>query len=194
MEIRELSKDEYEAGLALAWSVFQVYEAPDYSQEGTQSFYTAIRDPAYIEQLRMYGAFARERLVGVIATRGGGEHIALFFVDGAFHRQGVGKALFLRACADNLSGKLTVNASPYALEVYHHLGFEDTAPEQLTDGIRFTPMECRCANADCPCKRKHCSRHGRCAACREHHKTEKKNAVFCERPQRRARRHTPKAQ
>lgn len=35
---------------------------------------------------------------------------------------------------------ITVNASPYAIEAYHHLGFVDTAKEQTVNGIRFTPM------------------------------------------------------
>ena len=34
----------------------------------------------------------------------------------------------------------TVNSSPYAVEVYRHLGFVPTDTEQLTNGIRYTPM------------------------------------------------------
>ncbi|WP_334295796.1 GNAT family N-acetyltransferase [Clostridioides difficile] len=37
--------------------------------------------------------------------------------------------------------EITVNSSPYAVEVYHKLGFKDTAVEQIVDGIRFTPMK-----------------------------------------------------
>ncbi len=37
--------------------------------------------------------------------------------------------------------EITVNSSPYAVEVYHKLGFKDTAVEQISDGIRFTPMK-----------------------------------------------------
>ena len=35
----------------------------------------------------------------------------------------------------------TVNSSPYAVPVYHKLGFIDMDSEQLSDGIRFTPMK-----------------------------------------------------
>ena len=36
---------------------------------------------------------------------------------------------------------VTVHSSPYAVEVYRHLGFSHTAEEQLSpDGIRYTPM------------------------------------------------------
>lgn len=35
---------------------------------------------------------------------------------------------------------MTVNASLYAKEAYHHLGFTDTDAEQSVTGIRFIPM------------------------------------------------------
>ena len=36
---------------------------------------------------------------------------------------------------------ITVNSSPYAVEVYRHLGFTPTGGEQNIDGLRFTPMK-----------------------------------------------------
>ena len=36
---------------------------------------------------------------------------------------------------------MTVNSSPYAVPVYHKLGFKDTGSEQMVNGLRFTPME-----------------------------------------------------
>ena len=35
----------------------------------------------------------------------------------------------------------TVHSSPYAVEVYRHLGFVPTDEEQTVDGLRFTPMQ-----------------------------------------------------
>lgn len=141
METRELKKQEYAQALALAWEVFCEYEAPEYSKEGVASFKSTIDDAGYVSMLRIYGCFEGESLVGTLATRGEGDHIALFFVKGSYHRRGIGKGLFALARADNRSGRMTVNSSPYAVEVYHHLGFSDTACEQLSDGIRYTPME-----------------------------------------------------
>ncbi len=184
MEIRELAKEEYSAALDLAWEVFGVFEAPDYAPQGTQAFYASIHDPDFLAQLRIYGAFDGDALIGILATRSGGTHIALFFVRGAYHRQGVGRQLFLRACGENPTGQMTVNSSPYAVEVYRRLGFCETDAEQTTDGIRYTPMLCETRRADCPCKRTHCHRHGDCVACREHHKQDKKNPVYCRRPTR----------
>jgi GNAT superfamily N-acetyltransferase len=143
MTISELKAEELDAALRLVWNVFLQYEAPEYTAEGTQEFRKSIDDPQYLAKLRAYGAFQKERLVGVIATRRGGGHIALFFVDGTYHRHGIGRALFERACEDNPGNTMTVNASPYAVPVYHRLGFTDTDTEQVTNGLRYTPMVCK---------------------------------------------------
>lgn len=126
-----------ENALNLVWEVFLEYEAPDYTQEGIDAFYKSIHDEAYLSELTVYGAFSNEKLIGVIATRNNGTHIALFFVDGNYHRQGVGKQLFQTVRTD----KMTVNSSPYAVAVYRKLGFEAVDTEQVVTGLRFTPME-----------------------------------------------------
>ena len=68
------------------------------------------------------------------------QHISLFFVKEAWHRQGVGRLLFDAMRRDYAAQVFTVNSSPYAVEVYRHLGFVPTDTEQLTNGIRYTPM------------------------------------------------------
>ena len=155
-----------------------------YAPQGVKAFFASIHDPDYLAQLRIYGAFEGDALIGILATRSGGAHIALFFVRGAYHRQGVGRQLFFRACQENSAGQMTVNSSPYAVEVYRRLGFRETDAEQTSDGIRYTPMLCVTRCADCPCKRTRCQRHGDCVSCREHHKADKKNTVYCQRPAR----------
>jgi GNAT superfamily N-acetyltransferase len=88
-----------------------------------------------IGALIFYGAFDGETLVGIIATRNAGNHIALFFVDGKYHRQGIGRELFKEVLRDNTTGEITVHSSPYAVEVYRHLGFIALDRERVTDGI-----------------------------------------------------------
>jgi len=139
--IRKLRPDEIGEALYLTWNVFQQYEAPDYTQEGVEEFYRSIHDEKYLSELCWYGAFVQDDLVGVLATRSAGTHIALFFVKGKYHRQGIGKQLYRVAWAENHSNVMTVNSSPYAVPVYHKLGFKDTDSEQIVDGLRFTPME-----------------------------------------------------
>lgn len=139
LSIKRLDKEETENALNLVWEVFLEYEAPDYTQEGIDAFYKSIHDENYLSMLSVYGAFSNEKLVGVIATRNNGKHIALFFVDGKYHRQGIGKQLFQTVRTD----KMTVNSSPYAVAVYRKLGFEAVNTEQVITGLRFTPMELR---------------------------------------------------
>ena len=130
-----------EKALLLVWQVFQEYEAPDYTKEGVREFYRSIHDENYLSNLDWHGAFAEEKLLGVIAVRNEGAHIALFFVDGKYHRQGIGKRLFQTVRGTCRSDRMNVHSSPYAVPVYHKLGFRDTGPEQVVNGLRFTPME-----------------------------------------------------
>ena len=139
--IRKLRPGEIGEALYLAWNVFQQYEAPDYTQEGVEEFYRSIHDETYLSELCWYGAFVQGDLVGVLATRSAGTHIALFFVEGKYHRQGIGKQLYQAARAANHFSVMTVNSSPYAVPIYHKLGFKDTGSEQGVNGLRFTPME-----------------------------------------------------
>lgn len=136
--VRELSDEETDTATELCWEVFKEYEAPDYTEYGTEEFRRSIHNRGFISQLRLFGAFCGERMVGVIAIRG--SHIALFFVKGEYHRQGIGKRLFERAKKE-CGGRITVNSSPYALEIYRRLGFKETDSEQSVNGLRFTPME-----------------------------------------------------
>ena len=136
--IRELDKGEYGSALDLVWKVFPEYEASDYSEQGTEEFKKSINDAGYPAMLRCYGAFIGWKLT---ATRNNANHVALFFVDGKYHRQGIGRKLFEADVNDNTSGEVTVNSSPYAVPVYHRLGFTDTENEQITNGIRYTPMK-----------------------------------------------------
>lgn len=141
MQIRAILPEELPQAQALVWKTFLQFEAPDYSDEGVRTFENSVmHDKEFIAKLRFYGAFEAGQLWGVLATRGDGSHIALFFVDGSRQRQGVGRKLFEAAAANSRAAKITVNSSPYAVEIYHRLGFFDTAPEQTTDGMRYTPM------------------------------------------------------
>ncbi|MEA4973280.1 hypothetical protein SDC9_62113 [bioreactor metagenome] len=143
MDFKTLSDTEVKSALELAWDVFQKYEAPDYSEEGMNTFHGCLKDADFTSMLKCYGAFDGTKIVGMIATRSEGTHIALFFVNGSYHKHGIGKKLFSMACADNKSGTFTVNSSPYATEVYHHLGFIDTDTQKVQDGLIFTPMVCK---------------------------------------------------
>ena len=141
MNIKKIEENEIKKALELVWKVFLEYEAPDYSNEGIEEFKKSIDSRDFINQLEFYGAFEDEKIVGIIATRNV-THIALFFVDGNYHKKGIGKSLYEKVCSLNDKGFFTVNSSPYAKEVYRHLGFESTDEEKCVNGLRFIPMRC----------------------------------------------------
>lgn len=141
IEVRPLEPAQMPEALALVERVFMAFEAPEYSDQGVETFLSFVRDANAVSALTFYGAFEADRVRGVLATRGS-SHIALFFVDAAHQGTGIGRALFSAAWDACRADGMTVNASPYAVEIYRHLGFEPVSAEQVRDGIRYTPMQC----------------------------------------------------
>lgn len=142
MQISIIEPEHLAQALALVNRVFLQFEAPDYPPEGVATFQAFLHDEAAVSALTFYGAFVDEQLVGVLATRGN-SHIALFFVEPCFQRQGIGRALFFAARDACRTDVMTVHSSPYAVEIYRRLGFHALSGEQQKDGIRFTPMRCQ---------------------------------------------------
>jgi len=140
MHIEEIDRDKRAQALKLVLDVFMQYEAPDYAAEGIDTFVNFLHDESQIDALEMLGAYDGEKIVGAIATRGNGSHISLLFVDGALHRQGIGRQLFAEVLRRSPAQSISVNSSPFAVEAYRRLGFTPTGGEQVRDGIRFTPM------------------------------------------------------
>ena len=140
MLYRKINSDELSSALQFSESVFMQFEAPEYTKRGVLEFRNSLKDSEYINNLIAYGAFSDDEIVGIIATRNGGSHIALFFVKAEYQKLGIGGRLF-NMVTDNMPGnKLTVNSSPYAVPVYIHLGFTPTDCECVVSGIIFTPM------------------------------------------------------
>jgi GNAT superfamily N-acetyltransferase len=147
MVIRKLIEKDLPPALDLVWAVFSHFEAPEYTQEGIDVF----RDFIDLESIRrmeeagvllFYGAFEKDRIVGVIAVRGL-SHISLLFVDPDYHRRGVARALFSeiqRLVRANDLSEITVNSSPFAVDFYKKVGFRALSPELEKQGIRYTPM------------------------------------------------------
>lgn len=137
--VRRLSPEEIPAALALCWQVFLEFEAPEYSQEGIDAFRASLDDKERTRSLKFYGAFDGDVLIGTLCMRAP-QHIGGFFVKAEYHRRGIGRQLFEAMRLDYEEQVFTVHSSPYAVEIYRHLGFIPTGTEQIADGIRYTPM------------------------------------------------------
>lgn len=147
--IRSAYRNEWQDAMTLAWRTFLRFEADVYSREGVQNFRNFITDSTLYRMFvmgsyQLFVALDGDKIVGMITLRDG-THISLLFVDEAYHRRGIGSAL-IRYLADYLltevgADRVTVNASPYGVEFYHKVGFKDLRPEEVKDGIIYTPME-----------------------------------------------------
>lgn len=151
-EIRRLKPWEVEAAMALAWEVFLQFEAPEYSDEGVETFRRDIVENGdFLRRCRegicpLYGAFDGETLVSMMGMRGNRTHINLVFTKREYQRKGLASAVF-RRLLDDLSWDdpppqvITLNSSPYGLPFYLALGFVPAGEEQEENGIRYTPMK-----------------------------------------------------
>ena len=127
--------------LKLVLKVFLEYEAPNYTEEGIREFKKTINNSDWVQARDFYGAFdENNKILGVIATKDI-THIALFFVDGKYHNQGIGRKLYDKVKSVNKNGFFTVNSSLYAHEICKHLGFSDIGKEQCVNGLKFYSMK-----------------------------------------------------
>lgn len=147
--IRKMTKNELKTSLKLVKTVFMEFEAPDYSEEGIQTFLNFIELDAIQKMLdegilKCWVCIKDKKIVGVLASKNI-SHICMLFVDKAYHKRGIAKQLFDEFSQDvkrnSAKRLLTVNSSPYAVGFYHKMGFKNTDNELEKDGIRFVPMQ-----------------------------------------------------
>ena len=140
---------DWDGAMKLAWDTFVRFDAPDYSQEGIENFYKFVNDDMLRKMFvaghyQLFVAVDNDKYVGMLSLREK-KHISLLFVDERYHKHCVASALLTFVCRYAVTeegiDRLTVNASPYAVEFYHKKGFKDLQGETVADGIRFTPME-----------------------------------------------------
>jgi GNAT superfamily N-acetyltransferase len=136
--IKEIKEDLDEA-INLVWRVFLEFEAPNYTQEGIDEFKNSIFNKEWVSKKKFYGYYNNDDLLGVIATNNI-NHISLLFVDGNYHKRGIGRKLYNYVRSLNNTGYFEVNSSIFGHEFYKKIGFVDLDSEQCIHGIRFFPM------------------------------------------------------
>ena len=149
VEIRQIKREEFDQAMAIAWKTFLEFEADIYTKEGVKSFCDFIYDPLLEKMFLLgsyliFGAFIDGRMLGMAGIRNQ-NHLSLLFVEKEYHKMGIGSALVSSAFQYSFQKykerNYTVNASPYAVEFYHKLGFWDLAPQQHKQGIIYTSMK-----------------------------------------------------
>jgi len=87
-------------------------------------------------------AFAGEKIVGII--RGRKEKIINLFVDGHYHKQGIGRQLvskFELSARQQETKFIKINASLYAVNFYQKLGYKKTTGVRFGKGLKFQAMK-----------------------------------------------------
>ncbi len=146
---KEAEQKDVDSIFLLIKDSFDKYVAVDYSEEGIKEFYRHI-NPANLLMRINEGYFTciatyNDKIIGIIQLRDL-HHISLFFTAQEWQGKGIGKELLKRTiekCRElNKDVKvISVNASPFSVEIYGKLGFKRQKFEQCINGIRFTPME-----------------------------------------------------
>lgn len=148
---RLMTADDAEAVSALVLASFDEYIAPEYTPAGIAAFRRyaaaeALRERTGKDHFIIVGV-ADTDVVGMIEIRDN-DHVALLFVRKAWHRHGVARTLLKRGLAEARSRapeveRVTVNATRFGVRAYEHLGFLQTGPERIVDGMAFIPMAMR---------------------------------------------------
>jgi len=146
--IKQVPNKDVERAIGLVNAVFAEFVAVDYSEQGRNTFESYLKDKlqevsADLESghKKMWAYYQGDEILGVIATKDV-SHIALMFVDKRHQRKGIAKQMLNAVLAelDENAIKITVNASPYAVDAYERLGFMKTDEQQEADGIIYIPM------------------------------------------------------
>lgn len=147
-EIRWARESEWSSAMKMIWRTFLEFDGKDYTQEGIRNFFDFITDDdLYVAFLRgeyqLMVALDRGKIIGAGSIRNR-NHLSLLFVEGTYHRRGIGSTILIRLC-DYLKREvgeryMSLKAAPYAVGFYIKHGFQTVQPEEEHAGIRVTSM------------------------------------------------------
>jgi len=149
IQFRDAHLEDMKSISDLVLSVFDKYVGPGYSLEGQSVFHSYVQPDAIQKRFSagssfIFVALHDKEIIGAIEVKNG-NHISALFVDDRYHKMGIAKHLITMVIekASNISSitEITVNSSPYAVDIYKKLGFLQMDKELERDGIRHTPMK-----------------------------------------------------
>lgn len=148
MLIRPIEDSDIPAAAALLRRAAEAFILHESSPEDAAAFLAAQGEAGlrgFIAAGYVYHvALVDEALAGFVGVRGR-THVYGLYVDERWQRRGIARRLWDRARTAALDGApdhprvFTVNASNHALPFYEALGFERTAPMQVSI-VRYNPM------------------------------------------------------
>jgi GNAT superfamily N-acetyltransferase len=147
LSLRDATPRDAEAISALVTSLVPYFLADPGRPEEAATFLQSITPDAirgYLSgDFRYHLAEADGATVGLIGMREG-SHVYHLFVDAGYHGRGIAGLLWKRALdvarEAGHTGRISVNASRYAVPVYRRFGFREAGAEVVKDGVAFLPM------------------------------------------------------
>ena len=149
VSFREMRPGEEQDVNDLVVRVFDQFIAPSFSAEGRQEFYRCVSADRILRRAQtghfVLLAWQEDIPVGMIEVQQG-SRVSLFYVEGDFQGQGIGRELFSRARLLSAGRypdirRMDVHSSTYAVPIYERLGFHQTGGEQVEHGMKYVPME-----------------------------------------------------
>ena len=138
IKVAKLGIDRLDECLDTVWRVFSEFEVPIFPPEGASTYKSRIEKTRKDKDITFYGAQHNGKIVGVLGIYEN-SHIGYFYIDKEYHGLGIARDLF-NLVKNEHRGSITVNAMPYGVPVYTHLGFVPTDSQQCVNGVIFTPM------------------------------------------------------
>lgn len=138
--VKKLGCERIDECLDTVWRVFAEFEVPIFPHEGAVTYKNTIEATRKEQDICFYAALHNDNVVGVLGMRKN-NHIGYFYIDSKYHGLGIATDLFNLMKKDTGAKKITVNAMPYGVPVYTHLGFLPSEPTKTVDGVTFTPMK-----------------------------------------------------
>lgn len=143
MIIRTMTRRDLRTVSAVCLRSFKYSVADTLSPKGVKTFASVVTPESFSERMQkdnlMFVAEDGGKPIGVIELKEG-RHIAVFFIEPAYQKQGVGKQLLREAFAHARQDQITVNASLTSVPAYQTFGFEPSGEISESGGLVYQPM------------------------------------------------------
>lgn len=143
MIIRKMTPKDLHTVSAVCLRSFKHNVAETLSPKGVRTFAGVTTPESFADRMQkdnlMFVAEDGGQPVGVIELKEG-RHIAMFFIEPAYQKQGIGRQLLREAFDHARQREVTVNASLTSVTAYQTFGFELNGDVSESGGLVYQPM------------------------------------------------------